>query len=72
MTDQSLTQPEVAPPGPADAAAPSEFRGLMYPLGRWKPEPQSPHEIAPGVFWLRMPLPITDTLATSVSVSSLA
>lgn len=57
MTDQSLTQPEVAPPGPADAAAPSEFRGLMYPLGRWKPEPQSPHEIAPGVFWLRMPLP---------------
>ncbi|QCI79649.1 MBL fold metallo-hydrolase [Hankyongella ginsenosidimutans] len=29
----------------------------MYPLGRWKPEPQSPHEIAPGVFWLRMPLP---------------
>ncbi len=36
-----------------------ERRGLFYPLGRWIPEPGRLHEVAPGVFWLRMPLPFS-------------
>jgi len=32
---------------------------LSYPFGkRWSPEPGDPYEVADGVFWLRMPLPI--------------
>lgn len=34
-------------------------RGLDYPLGQWTPSPEHPHEVAPGVRWLRMPLPIS-------------
>ena len=32
---------------------------LEYPFGlRWSPEPGQPFEVADGVYWLRMPLPI--------------
>lgn len=32
---------------------------LEYPFGtRWSPEPGQPFEVAEGVFWLRVPLPI--------------
>lgn len=34
-------------------------RGLYYPLGKWIAEPGRLHEVAPGVFWLRMPLPFS-------------
>lgn len=57
MTDQSLAQPEFALLDVPDVPMPSDYRGLTYPLGRWKPEPTAPHEVAPGVYWLRMPLP---------------
>lgn len=30
---------------------------LQYPLGDFLPDPGVAHEVAPGVFWLRMPLP---------------
>ena len=47
----------------ADHALPpdegEERRGLFYPLGRWVPAAGKLHEIAPGVFWLRMPLPMS-------------
>jgi glyoxylase-like metal-dependent hydrolase (beta-lactamase superfamily II) len=33
--------------------------GLDYPMGRWTPPFGKPHEVAPGVRWLRMPLPLT-------------
>lgn len=36
-----------------------ERRGLFYPLGRWIPEAGKLHEVADGVFWLRMPLPFS-------------
>src|SRR3546814_19581040 len=35
------------------------WRGLDYPFGQWTPSPEHPHEVAPGVRWLRMPLPIS-------------
>lgn len=50
MSDVSLATP---------AAAPQDLRGLHYPLGRWIPEPGLLHAVAPGVFWLRMPLPFS-------------
>ena len=50
MTDVSLTQP---PEGGETR------RGLDYPLGRWHPEPGALHEVARGVFWLRMPMPFS-------------
>ena len=34
-------------------------KGLDYPLGRWAPPPDRPYEVAPGVRWLRMPLPMS-------------
>jgi glyoxylase-like metal-dependent hydrolase (beta-lactamase superfamily II) len=34
----------------------SDYRGLVYPLGRWAPAQGALHEVAPGVFWLRMQL----------------
>lgn len=42
---------------PPDAG--EERRGLFYPLGRWTPPLGKLHAVAPGVFWLRMPLPFT-------------
>ena len=36
-----------------------ERRGLFYPLGRWIPEAGKLHEVTPGIFWLRMPLPFS-------------
>ena len=34
-------------------------QALDYPFGkRWSPEPGKPFEVADGVYWLRMPLPI--------------
>src|SRR3546814_20747178 len=35
------------------------LRGLDYPFGQWTPSPEHPPEVAPGVRWLRMPLPIS-------------
>jgi glyoxylase-like metal-dependent hydrolase (beta-lactamase superfamily II) len=40
-------------------AAPSDYRGLHYPLGKWVPEAGQLHEIADGVHWFRMPLPMS-------------
>jgi glyoxylase-like metal-dependent hydrolase (beta-lactamase superfamily II) len=37
----------------------SEFRGLLYPYGRWFPGPAELKQVAEGVFWLRMPLPFS-------------
>lgn len=50
MTDVSLTQP------PEEGL---ERRKLFYPLGSWHPEPGELHEVATGVFWLRMPMPFS-------------
>lgn len=49
VTDASLTD---AP----DAG--EELRGLFYPHGRFVPREGSLFEVAGGVFWLRMPLPM--------------
>lgn len=35
------------------------FRGLDYPFGRETPAPGTLMEVADGVFWLRMPLPMS-------------
>ncbi len=51
MFDASLAAPDALPEG-------ETRRGLHYPLGRWTPEPGALHELRPGLFWLRMPLPI--------------
>lgn len=50
MTETSLSQP----PDRGETR-----RGLHYPLGRWHPEPGDLHEVACGVFWLRMPMPFS-------------
>ena len=39
--------------------SPEDRRGLHYPHGRFTPEPDTLFEVAPGVFWLRMPLPFS-------------
>jgi glyoxylase-like metal-dependent hydrolase (beta-lactamase superfamily II) len=61
--DQSLAAIELEDHGtPEEArplAEPQEFRGLSYPLGRWAPKADELHDIAPGVRWLRMPLPFS-------------
>lgn len=36
-----------------------EARGLIYPFGQYAPGPAELKEVADGVFWLRMPLPIS-------------
>ncbi len=51
MSDVSLTDD-----GPDGAFS---HKGLDYPLGHWAPSPERPYEVAPGVRWLRMPLPIS-------------
>ena len=50
MSDVSLTQP----PESGETR-----RGLHYPLGSWHPQPGDLHEVADGVFWLRMPMPFS-------------
>lgn len=50
MTDVSLTQP------PEEGQT---RRGLYYPLGQWHPAPGDLHEVAEGIFWLRMPMPFS-------------
>jgi glyoxylase-like metal-dependent hydrolase (beta-lactamase superfamily II) len=65
MSDVSLTQvaaPSEARPariaaGPGETRAPQDLRGLHYPFGRWVPEAGTLFEVAPGIHWLRMPLP---------------
>jgi glyoxylase-like metal-dependent hydrolase (beta-lactamase superfamily II) len=65
MSDMSLTdvaapteaRPPRVPAGPGEVRAPQDLRGLHYPFGRWVPEPGTLFEVAPGVHWLRMPLP---------------
>ncbi|QXQ05187.1 MBL fold metallo-hydrolase [Sphingosinicellaceae bacterium] len=52
MQDTSLAD---APP----TDTPEDRRGLHYPHGRFTPEPDTLFEVAPGVFWLRMPLPFS-------------
>ena len=51
MLDASLASPELPSGG-------EERRGLFYPYARRVPEPGALLEVAPGLFWLRMPLPI--------------
>lgn len=43
----------------APANSPEDRRGLHYPHGRFTPAPDALFEVAPGVFWLRMPLPFS-------------
>jgi glyoxylase-like metal-dependent hydrolase (beta-lactamase superfamily II) len=61
--DQSLAAIEQEDHGLADnvqpLAEPRDYRGLNYPLGKWVPNPGELHEIRPGVYWLRMPLPMS-------------
>ncbi|WP_439533934.1 MBL fold metallo-hydrolase [Polymorphobacter sp.] len=59
MSDTSLTAYAGPVLGSPDAErAPEERRGLHYPHGRWVPGPGALFEVAPGVHWLRMPLPM--------------
>jgi glyoxylase-like metal-dependent hydrolase (beta-lactamase superfamily II) len=55
MSDVSLIQDE----SPLASPEAQDFRGLHYPLGRWAPNHGVLHPITDGVFWLRMPLPIS-------------
>ena len=48
MSDVSLASAPIAP---------DDLRGLHYPFGRHVPEGGNLLEVAPGVFWLRMPIP---------------
>jgi glyoxylase-like metal-dependent hydrolase (beta-lactamase superfamily II) len=61
--DQSLAAIELEDHGLVDEARPSaeprDYRGLNYPLGKWVPNPGELHEMQPGVYWLRMPLPMS-------------
>lgn len=41
------------------APNPQERRGLLYPHGGRHPEPGAVLEVAPGILWLRMPLPFS-------------
>ena len=59
MADASLAVPSGRVPGSPDAVrAPENLRGLAYPFGRWVPREGAMFEVLPGVFWLRMPLPM--------------
>ncbi|NRF70402.1 MBL fold metallo-hydrolase [Aquincola sp. S2] len=51
----SANAPTITSDGRADAA-PDDNRGLVYPCGE-PPAPGQVTEIAPGLLWLRMPLP---------------
>ena len=53
MQDASLADAPAAPDAPEDR------RGLHYPYGRFTPAADALFEVAPGVFWLRMPLPFS-------------
>jgi glyoxylase-like metal-dependent hydrolase (beta-lactamase superfamily II) len=61
--DQSLAMSELEDHGPVEdappLAEPRDYRGLNYPLGKWVPKPGELHELQKGVYWLRMPLPIS-------------
>ncbi len=60
MSDVSLIPPEIRPEQSSrDDASAHVFRNLRYPLGRWVPEAGTVKELAPGVLWLRMPLPMS-------------
>ena len=59
MSDVSLAAaaPARIPAGSGEARAPQDLRGLHYPFGRWVPDAGTLFEVAPGIHWLRMPLP---------------
>jgi glyoxylase-like metal-dependent hydrolase (beta-lactamase superfamily II) len=64
MSDVSLAQVPPTEPqrerilaDPSEPRGPQDLRGLHYPFGRWVPEPGTLFEVAPGIHWLRMPLP---------------
>lgn len=62
VSDQSLQDARrdtLEQPSAEAAATPMVFRELTYPLGRWTPETGTMHAIAPGVYWIRMPLPFS-------------
>lgn len=42
---------------PAEPIEPRHAKGLTYPLGRFAPDAGAVHQIAPGVGWLRLPVP---------------
>jgi glyoxylase-like metal-dependent hydrolase (beta-lactamase superfamily II) len=66
MRDASLTSAELEMSDLSPNAAPQtgmpdkpiEFRGLLYPLGQWVPSQGDAKEIAPGILWFRLPLPM--------------
>lgn len=61
MRDASLTSAEIEMSDLSPVTAPDqpmEFRGLLYPMGRWAPEPGIVKEVAPGILWYRLPLPM--------------
>ncbi|MFS8974642.1 MBL fold metallo-hydrolase [Cupriavidus necator] len=53
----SAQAPNIAAPAANPATVPLEKPELDYPCGG-APEPGRAHEIAPGVLWLRMPMPL--------------
>jgi glyoxylase-like metal-dependent hydrolase (beta-lactamase superfamily II) len=50
--------PMTNPATPTSDGRPDDSRGLEYPCGE-RPAPGEAREVAPGVLWLRMPLPFT-------------
>ena len=65
MSSDARPRPAAEPPPPAAPAAgpdgtPDEAPGLRYPCGE-PPRAGEVREVAPGVLWLRMPLPFTLT-----------
>jgi glyoxylase-like metal-dependent hydrolase (beta-lactamase superfamily II) len=43
--------------GDAGPAGATTHRGLDYSFGKWAPPADRPFELAPGIHWLRMPMP---------------
>ncbi len=61
MRDASLTSAELEMSDLSPNRVPDkplEFRGLLYPLGQWAPAEGEAKEIAPGILWYRLPLPM--------------
>ena len=53
-----LSGPESSASKPHADGRPDETHGLRYPCGA-PPAPGEVREVAPGVLWLRMPLPFS-------------